>query len=113
MSDYFKYSQLDSSTRKQILMDYTVKNYQPAKQDNNSTVFNKKHGHYYKDVSKLKSIDVYRVIELFNVTDPCLQHAIKKLLVSGGRDGNKTKEQDIQDVIASCNRWLEMQTENI
>lgn len=76
---------------------------------NNTT---KKHSHYYKDVSHLNEIDVYRVIELFEVVDPCLQHAIKKLLVTGGRDGKKSKEQDVKDVIASCNRWLEMQAEN-
>lgn len=72
----------------------------------------KKHSHYYKDVSHLNEIDVYRVIELFGVVDPCLQHSVKKLLVTGGRDGNKSKEQDVKDVIASCNRWLEMQAEN-
>lgn len=72
----------------------------------------KKHSHYYKDVSHLNEIDVYRVIELFEVVDPCLQHALKKLLVTGGRDGKKSKEQDVKDVIASCNRWLEMQAEN-
>lgn len=72
----------------------------------------KQHRHYFKDVSHLKEIDVYRVIELFGVTDSCLQHALKKLLVSGGRDGNKSKEQDVRDVIASCNRWLEMQAED-
>lgn len=72
----------------------------------------KKHNHYFKDVSKLNEIDVYRVIDLFKVTDPCLQHALKKLLVTGGRDGQKSKEQDVLDVIASCNRWLEMQREN-
>ena len=35
--------------------------------------------HYFKDVSNLKHIDVYRVLILFGVTDPCLQHAIKKI----------------------------------
>lgn len=72
----------------------------------------KKHSHYYKDVSHLNEIDVYRVIELFGVVDGPIQHALKKLLVTGGRDGKKSKEQDIKDVIASCNRWLEMQAEN-
>ena len=32
-----------------------------------------KHSHYYKDVSNLNLIDVYRVLDLFEVTDPCLQ----------------------------------------
>lgn len=29
-----------------------------------------KHPHYYKDVRHLQTIDVYRVLHLFNVTDP-------------------------------------------
>src|SRR5690606_25536791 len=36
------------------------------------------YGHYFRDVSHLQAIDVYRVLRLFGVTDPCLQHATKK-----------------------------------
>lgn len=71
----------------------------------------KAHNHYFKDVRHLDYIDVYRVIDLFGVTDPCLQHALKKLLVAGGR-GHKGIETDIQDVIDSCERWKEMQKED-
>lgn len=76
-------------------------------------VFNepaRKHSHYFKDVSKLDTIDVYRVLELFNVTDPCLQHAIKKLLVAGGR-GHKPRDADIQEAVDTLTRWQEMQRE--
>ena len=69
------------------------------------------HDHYFKDVSNLKHIDVYRVLILFGVTDPCLQHAIKKLLCAGNR-GAKDKTQDVQEAISSLLRYLEMQTEN-
>ena len=69
------------------------------------------HDHYFKDVSNLKHIDVYRVLILFGVTDPCIQHAIKKLLCSGQR-GAKDKTQDVQEAISSLLRYLEMQTEN-
>ena len=69
------------------------------------------HDHYFKDVSNLKHIDVYRVLILFGVTDPCLQHAIKKLLCAGNR-GAKDKIQDVQEAISSLLRYLEMQTEN-
>ena len=55
--------------------------------------------HYFKDVSSLKQLDVYRVIQLFGVTDPCVQHAIKKLLRAGGR-GSKGEEQDICEACA-------------
>jgi hypothetical protein len=71
----------------------------------------KAHNHYFKDVSHLDYLDVYRVLDLFKVTDPCLQHAVKKLLVAGGR-GHKDIERDIQDVIDSCERWKEMKQED-
>ena len=71
----------------------------------------KKHSHYYKDVSGLKTIDVYRVLDLFNVTNPCIQHAVKKLLVAGGRGAGKDIGKDIQESIDSLERWKEMQTE--
>jgi len=71
----------------------------------------KKHPHYHKDVSKLDSVDVYRVLTLFNVTDPCLQHALKKLLVAGGRGGGKDITRDVQESIDTLRRWQEMRTE--
>ena len=71
-----------------------------------------KHSHYFKDVSGLQTIDVYRVLALFNVTDPCLQHAIKKLLVAGGRGGGKDISQDIQEAVDSLARWQEMKRED-
>lgn len=70
-----------------------------------------KHSHYFKDVSKLNSIDIYRVLELFEVSNPCLQHAIKKLLVCGGRGAGKDINQDIQEAIDSLERWQEMRDE--
>jgi len=67
--------------------------------------------HYQKLVEHLKWIDVYRVLVLFGVTNPCLQHAIKKLLCAGQR-GVKDQKQDVQEAIASLLRYLEMQTED-
>ena len=67
--------------------------------------------HYFKDVQTLKHIDVYRVLVLFGVTNPCLQHAIKKLLCAGQR-GVKDELKDVQEAIASLLRYLEMQTED-
>ena len=71
----------------------------------------KPHSHYFKDVSRLKTIDVYRVLELFSVTDPCIQHATKKLLVAGGR-GSKNISKDIQEAIDSLKRYQEMRIED-
>jgi hypothetical protein len=69
------------------------------------------YSHYQKPVEHLKWIDVYRVLVLFGVTNPCLQHAIKKLLCAGQR-GVKSQKQDVQEAIASLLRYLEMQTED-
>ena len=71
-----------------------------------------KHSHYFKDVSNLKTIDVYRILDLFNVTDPCLQHAVKKLLVAGGRGAGKSIDKDIQEAIDTLLRYQEIQKEN-
>ncbi len=68
--------------------------------------------HYHKPVGHLKYVDVYRVLSLFNVTDPCIQHAVKKLLVPGRRSGGKTLEQDIREAIVSLNRALQMIAED-
>lgn len=71
-----------------------------------------KHGHYFKPVHKLTHIDVYRVLELFAVTDPCIQHAVKKLLVAGGRGAGKDIGQDIQEAIDTLERWMAMRQED-
>lgn len=71
-----------------------------------------KHPHYFKGVRHLETIDVYRVLALFNVTDPCIQHAVKKLLVAGGRGAGKDINKDIQEAIDSLNRFQEMRQED-
>lgn len=70
-----------------------------------------KYGHYFKDVSHLKKIDVYRVIDLWEITDPALQHALKKVLAAGKR-GAKNQMQDVSEAIDSLVRFLDMQAEN-
>lgn len=69
------------------------------------------YNHYKKDVTRLESIDVYRILELYNVTDPCVQHAVKKLLCAGNR-GSKTEEQDIIEARDTLNRKLEINEED-
>lgn len=70
-----------------------------------------KYPHYFKHVGHLDTIDVYRVLDLFQVADPCLQHAIKKLLVAGGR-GHKDAAKDVQEAIVSLERWQAMRVED-
>lgn len=65
---------------------------------------------YFKDVSGISYMDVYLVCKVFVVEDSsgALQHAIKKLLLSGVRTGNKSKYKDIREARDTLNRWLEI-----
>jgi hypothetical protein len=84
----------------------------PVGEDKAPSEAKAKNPHYYKPVAQLSHVDVYRVLALFNVTDPCIQHAVKKLLVPGARSGGKTREQDINEAILTLQRWQEMRRED-
>lgn len=73
-----------------------------------------KYPKYYKKVGKLTEIDVYAVHHLFNIQDPsgAIQHASKKLLLSGVRTGGKTMLQDIKEARDTLTRWIELQETN-
>ncbi len=71
-----------------------------------------KHAHYFREVSGLREIDIYRLLELFDVTDQALGHAIKKLMAPGKRGAGKTTEKDVQEAIDTLERWLEMRRED-
>lgn len=79
--------------------------------ESETPVEEEKYPHYYKDVRHLDYIDVYRVLDLFEVTDGAIAHAIKKLLVAGGR-GNKDAAKDIQEAIDSLIRKQKMVEED-
>ena len=66
---------------------------------------------YIVDISKYNKLDIYRILKLYEVSDPCVQHAIKKLLCAGKR-GVKNQTQDINEAILSLKRFLEMQGED-
>lgn len=70
-----------------------------------------KYPHYIKNVSHLSAIDVYRVLDLFDVTNPALQHAIKKLLCAGQR-GAKDYRKDLKEALDSIDRALVMLDED-
>lgn len=70
----------------------------------------KKYNHYFKRVP-WKFIDIYRLLELFGVTDQAIGHAIKKLLVPGLR-GNKPTKQDVIEARDTLNRRIEMWEED-
>ncbi len=68
-----------------------------------------KYPHYFKQCP-YDEVDVYRVIDLFGITDPCVQHAIKKLFAAGKR-GAKNADKDVQEAIDSLLRYQEMRME--
>lgn len=69
---------------------------------------------YFKDVRHIDTLDVYRVLDLFEVEKHGhpISHAAKKLLLSGVRTGGKDVEADIREAIDSLMRWLEMREED-
>jgi predicted RNA-binding Zn-ribbon protein involved in translation (DUF1610 family) len=69
------------------------------------------HAHYFKNVSHLHHIDIYRLLELYEVTCPVAQHIVKKALAAGKR-GAKNQGRDMQDILDSANRWQQMRKED-
>lgn len=58
---------------------------------------------YQKRLRNNIAIDVYDVLDCFSVTNPAVQHALKKMLCAGQR-GYKDFNQDIDEAIASLQR---------
>lgn len=69
---------------------------------------------YYKPVGNLTEIDVYAVHHLFQIQDcsGALQHASKKLLLSGVRTGGKSAFKDIKEARDTLTRWLQLNEAN-
>ena len=73
---------------------------------------NRKHNHYFNDVSFLNEMDIYALCKVFGVKDSsgAKHHAIKKILCSGAR-GAKDEMQDIQEAIDTLTRLVELESE--
>ena len=63
---------------------------------------------YHRNI-RTESVDVYDILVAFDVTNPAIQHAIKKLLMPGGR-GAKSTIQDISEAAQSIDRAIEIET---
>lgn len=63
---------------------------------------------YLREIKPGIFVDVYDVLMAWNVTNPALQHLIKKALQPGER-GHKSREQDLQDIIDSAIRAKELE----
>lgn len=53
------------------------------------------------------TVDVYRVLDAFGVSDPATQHAVKKMLCTGLR-GHKDYLTDLNDSIDSLQKAKEL-----
>lgn len=53
-------------------------------------------------------VDVYDVLKAFDVVNPAIAHAVKKLL-AGGLRGYKDREQDYNEAIDSIRRGIELE----
>lgn len=67
----------------------------------------KKTNKYQKKIRQ-ETIDVYDVLEAFNVTCPAIQHAIKKLLMPGNR-GHKDTLEDLDEALYSIIRAIQIE----
>lgn len=61
---------------------------------------------YMREIAPGVWVDVYDVLYAFGVTDPCLQHLIKKALATGVR-GHKSTREDLVDIRDSAIRAVE------
>jgi len=55
---------------------------------------------YLKEIKPGVIVDVYAVLRAFEVHDPAIQHAIKKLLMPGQR-GTKNRLKDLEEAYIS------------
>ena len=91
------------------ITDYLMSLQSEASKQSNAVLY----PHYFKDVSHLTEVDVYRVCQLFGVNDVsgAKHHAIKKLLVSGNR-GAKDNLQDVIEARNTLNRLITLMEED-
>lgn len=64
---------------------------------------------YYERQAPAGKLDVYAICKIYDVTDPAIFHAVKKLLRAGRGSGGKSKNQDVSEAIDSLRRYLEME----
>ncbi len=67
----------------------------------------RQHQHYFIDVSDVDEIDFYEIALRYNVTDPCIQHILKKCLAVGQR-GQKDFHHDLKDIHDTAKRMLDV-----
>ncbi len=64
----------------------------------------------YQKRIRTETVDVYDVLNAYNVTCPAVAHAVKKLLMSGQR-GAKNKLQDLAEARQAIDRAIQLEDE--
>lgn len=64
--------------------------------------------HYRKSFNGVR-LDPYRILQVYGISHPAHQHAIKKLLRAG--TSIKSLRDDIDEVKMTLDRWIEMMNE--
>jgi len=65
---------------------------------------------YHREIKKGVLVDVYDILSAFEVVNPAMQHALKKMLAPGKR-GAKDTIQDMKEAIQSIERAIELEQE--
>lgn len=63
---------------------------------------------YHREIKPGVFVDVYDVLHAFNVTNPALQHLVKKALAAGQR-GHKDRATDLDEIVQSAIRARELE----
>lgn len=63
---------------------------------------------YHREIKPGVWVDVYDVLQAFQVTNPGLQHAVKKALAAGQR-GHKDRATDMAEIVQSAIRAQELE----
>lgn len=64
--------------------------------------------HYHKYFEG--EVDVYRICRLYDIEDPAIYHAVKKLLRFG--DTDSSRKEEVEGAILALERWLTMEDED-
>jgi hypothetical protein len=108
-------SKLDASHAKELaikvyiredLVEELMENAQKATQ----SILRKDPSKYHRNI-KGASVDVYDVLNAYEVTNPAVQHAVKKLLQAGNR-GHKDRATDLKEALQSIERAIELENDD-
>lgn len=65
---------------------------------------------YHREIKPGVEVDVYDILCAFDVANPAIAHAIKKLLCPGTR-GHKSRRQDLLEAQIALARAIELEGE--